>query len=305
MNTLNSAALDAQYNNRVLVPEFAAHLSRWASESARVRDRQPCVLNLPYGQGDNETVDVFHAQMPAKREGVNGGPVVVFIHGGYWRSLDKSDHSFVAPTFAQAGACVFVPNYSLCPGEAGAPVTVPDIALQMSRAMAWVYANAPAHGGDPQRITVVGHSAGGHLAAMLMACDWSKVLPTQPSVRPLPRALVKNALSISGLYDLEPIRQTPFLQTSLRLTERQAHMSSPVHFPRPARLKGRGALHCVVGQDESPEFLRHNQLMRQAWGVRSVPTAAQIPMCNHFSVLEELALPKTDLNALALSLIAP
>ena len=201
------AWLDRQYNNRELVPEHATHFARWAKDSAQARQTLPGLLDVAYGHGPSETLDVFPA--PRKR-GQPPAPVLVFIHGGYWRSLDKSDHSFIAPAFVRHGACVVVPNYALCPA-----VTIPQIALQMAQALAWVYRHIGAHGGDPQRITVVGHSAGGHLAAMLLACQWPLV------GEDLPEALVQNALAISGVFDLEPLRHTPFLKDSLRLTAQQ------------------------------------------------------------------------------------
>jgi arylformamidase len=282
--------LDAQYNNRALVPEHAAHFARWSSESAQARAAGPALLDLSYGHGAGETLDVFPA---SRKRGAPLAPVLVFIHGGYWRSLDKADHSFLAPAFVQQGACVVVPNYALCPA-----VTIPDIVMQMVRALEWTYRHMAVHGGDPQRITVVGHSAGGHLAAMLLACRWAQVAAD------LPEALVKNALSISGLYDLEPVRRTPFLQDSLRLTPAQVRQASPALLPAPPIRDGRGQLYSVAGGEESSEFLRHNQVIQSAWGEAVVPVCEALPGLNHFSVLEALAQPSHRLHRLALELLA-
>lgn len=282
MTQPNGAWLDRMYNNRARVPEHAAHFAAWARDSAVARQQQLCGLDLPYGNGPNETLDIFPASRPE-------APVLVFIHGGWWRSLDKADHSFIAPAFTQAGACVVLPNYALCPA-----VTVPDITLQMVRALAWTWRHVAQHGGDPARITVVGHSAGGHLATMLLACAWPAVAPD------LPKRLVKNALSISGLYDLDAVRRTPFLKTDLRLTPAQVKKASPAWLPRPAH----GRLATVVGADESAEFIRHNGLMRAAWGARRVPVCEALPGLNHFSVVAALAQPTHRLHALALSLLA-
>ncbi len=282
MSPQDPAWFDHMYNNRARVPEAAAILTRWAEVSAGVRVSHPCSLDLPYGAGPAETLDIF----PGAKA---GAPVLVFVHGGYWRALDKSDHSFIAPVFTRAGACVVLPNYALCPGLPGQEVTVPQIVMQTVAALAWTWRHVSQHGGDPGRITVVGHSAGGHLAAMLLACDWKAYAPD------LPRHLLKNALSISGLYDLDPIRQTPFLQVDLRLTPGAARKASPALLPGPAA----GTLFSVAGADESEEFLRQNRLIQQAWGKACVPLCEALPGLNHFSVLDALIEPGHRLNDLA------
>jgi arylformamidase len=285
MTRPDPAWLDRMYNNRALVPEHAAHFSRWAEDSALARRSQPCTLDLAYGESRGETLDIFPSASPTSQ---GGAPVLVFIHGGYWRSLDKADHSFIAPAFTAAGACVVIPNYDLCPA-----VTIPDIALQMVRALAWTYRNVARYGGDPNLISIIGHSAGGHLAAMLLACLW----PAHGE--DLPADLVKNALSISGLYELESVMQTPFLKESLRLTPAQVALASPAWLPAPKS----GVLYTVAGADESEEFLRHNALIEQAWGQKTVPVREALLGKNHFSVLEALVEPEHRLYSLALQLL--
>ena len=277
---------DRMYNNRALVPDFADHFAHWTNASAQARDALEPQVDVRYGDGLNETLDIF----PAARA---DAPVVIFIHGGYWRSLDKSDHSFVAPALRDMGACVVVVNYALCPGTTEQPVTVPDIALQMAKATAWVWRHIAAHGGDRRNISVIGHSAGGHLAAMLLACDWKKL------GRDLPAGLLRKAMSISGLFDLDPVRKTLFVQGDLKLTPAHVRMASPAKWQRP----GKGVLFTVVGGNESPEFLRHNRLIHQAWGPKTVPVCEELPGLNHFSVVTDLTRPGTRLNALALALI--
>ena len=224
------------------------------------------MVEAAYGHAPRERLDVFPAIAA-------GSPVLVYLHGGYWRALDKRDQSFVAPPFVDAGALVVLPDYALCPA-----VTIEHIVLQMVQALAWVYRHAQTYGGDPERIVVAGHSAGGHLATMLLACDWNSVAPD------LHADLVKSALSISGLYDLEPLRHTPFLAADLGLTEASARRLSPAAMPAP-----RGSLVTVVGGNESEEFQRQAALISKAWGPRTVIAADSVPMRHHMDVLHELS----------------
>ena len=167
--------------------------------------------------------------------------------------------------------------------------------MHMVAALAWTWRNVAAYGGDPQRICVVGHSAGGHLAAMLLACHWKAYGAD------LPFDLVKSAISISGLHELESIRRTPHLQAQLHLTTEQVHKASPALLPTPDA----GTLYAVTGADESGEFLRQNRLIQQAWGKERVPVCEALPGLNHFSVLEALIEPGHRLNGLARELLNP
>lgn len=313
---------DRMYNNRALVPDFANHLEQWTRDSQVVRDSQPCLTDISYGSGPSETLDIFTATKPGlstssqspQRHGQStpdqapqgqktssqspqnhrpssahssSSPVLVFLHGGYWRALDKSDHSFVAPSLTEQGITVVVPNYALCPA-----VTIPEIVMQMVKALVWVWRHIDTWGGDASRIHVAGHSAGGHLAAMMLACDWQACAPD------LPPDLVKSALSVSGLYELDSLRRSPMLQEALRLDDEQVLKASPAWLPAPMR----GVLHSVVGGLESEAFLAHNQLIQNAWGRERVPTAQVLPGLHHFSMMKAFATPGHALNQQLLAL---
>jgi arylformamidase len=264
------------------VPEHAEHFRRWAADSIEAMRGGARELDVRYGGGPSEHLDVFRAQ------GHEPAPVLVVLHGGYWKAFDKRDHSFVAPPFTREGVCVVVPNYALCPA-----VTIPDIVMQMVRALAWTWRHIAKYGGDPRRITIAGHSAGGQLAAMMMSCVWPAYDPS------LPADLVKSVLSISGLHDLEPLMHTTILQPALNLTPEQVRMASPARLPPPHQ----GTLYALCGGRESEEYHRQNRLIRDAWGAVRVPVCEVLPGRNHFSALEALAEPGNRLHQLALELV--
>lgn len=278
--------LERMYNNRMRVPDYGEYFARWAAESALVRRSLGGELDVPYGEAARERLDAFAAPRAAR---TTGAPLLVFIHGGYWRSLDKSFHSFVAGAAHALGAAAVLPNYTLCPHA-----RIADITLQMTRALSWAWRHARALNADARRICVVGHSAGGHLASMMLACAWDVLDPA------LPRQLVRRALSVSGLYDLQPLMDTPSLQEVLRLDVHQVASCSPARLPAPPR----GELWTVVGGEESGEYLRQQRLMRQAWGRERVPLAQVLPGLNHFSVMDALVDPRQRTHRLLRQLLA-
>ncbi len=257
---------EREYNARASIPEHPQIFARWAEQSAAVRRLRACVIDLNYGETTGERLDLF----PASRD---GAPLLVYIHGGYWRSLDKSDFAWIAPPFVNHGVSVALLNYGLAPAT-----PMEEIVRQMLRAHAWLYRNGDRLGFDPNRICLVGHSAGAHLTAMMMAAIWPAFGAD------LPADLVKGGLAISGIYDLEPLRHAPFIRSDLGLDAKRARLLSPVHMP-PAT--GR-PLYTAVGALESGEFRRQTALIGKAWPrnlVREIP----MPGLHHLSVVEELA----------------
>jgi arylformamidase len=266
MNTTDVADLNAQYNNRALVADSARILQSWADRSAQVREAfgGDARLDLRYGRGRNETVDVF----PTDHD---HAPIVIFIHGGYWRALDKSDHSFIVPALHSQGAHVVVPNYALCPA-----VRIGDIALQMVKLVLWVQSHAKQWQADAKRIVLIGHSAGAHLAAMLLACQWKSLGCAMPPVR--------KALGLSGVYDLRPLVGLPLLQDDLRLTEPEAAKLSPARWPAPRSVE----FHALAGSSESAAFRWQNRAIQHAWGA-AVPVCEQAAGLDHFTIVNHLA----------------
>jgi len=265
--------LERQYNIRAAIADHPQFFARYTERSAHTRATLACQLDLAYGPGRDETLDLFPAH------GVSRG-LLLFVHGGYWRALDKSDFSFVADALAPAGVTVAVSNYSLCPR-----VTVADIVRQTQRCTAWLWRNAARLGADPRRFFISGHSAGAHLAAMMLATDWASVAPD------LPVDFIKGALAVSGLYELAPLLPTS-MNDDIRLTDALVAQCSPARLQPRLRVP----LFLSVGGLESDEFQRQTRLIGEEW---SALACVDIPMpgFNHLAVIEELANPASPLFA--------
>lgn len=270
---------EAQYNVRAAIPEHPQIFERWKERSEEARRALPCTLDIAYGKGLNEALDIFPARGGSRA-------LLTFLHGGFWRALDKSDFSFLARAFVEQGVTVAVVNYALTPA-----VTVETIVRQMLAAHAWLYRNCERFGAPRNRIYVSGHSAGGHLTAMMLAAVWPSY------ARGLPEALVTGGLAVSGVYDLEPLLHVSF-NSDVRLDARSVKKLSPVNY-RPLRPV---PLYTAVGAGESEEFRRQNRLIAARWEHcfrRDIP----MPGCHHLSVIERLGEPGSALFAGALELM--
>ena len=202
--------MEYQYNPRESVPEYPQLAKKRAEEARRVRESAKSWLGVPYGSLPREKLDIYPADQP-------GGPVLIYIHGGYWRSGSKEDNCNFVPVFTERGASVVLVEYDLCP-----TVTISDIVRQTRSAIAWVYRNILRYSGNPAKIYLSGHSAGGHLTAMALAHDWAS--------EGLPRDLIKGAVATSGVYDLDMVMRIS-VQEQVRLTPELAKRNSPFHHP--------------------------------------------------------------------------
>lgn len=267
---MDRAALDAAYNNSAAVADSASRLADWQTRSDRVRAAHPRYLDLRYGEAERNRIDYFAVNAQ--------GPVLVFIHGGYWQMRAKETFSFLAAGPLAHGINVALVGYTLAPQQ-----RLDGIVAEVRTAIAWLAAHLGNYGGDRARLFVAGWSAGGHLTAMSI---------TEPAVR--------GGLAISGIFDLEPIRVC-YLNDKLGLDEEEARRNSPLlHLPRRA-----GPLVVAYGTDELSELCRQSEVFAAAWTGGGLP-GRLVPLAghNHFTILEELADPEGALTAIVRELVA-
>jgi arylformamidase len=258
--------IDSEYNIENLVPDRLALIERMAAESARTRDELTCSLDVAFGPTRDETMDIFPAAQP-------GAPVLVFIHGGYWRSFSSRDFSLVARGPVASGFTVVVSNYSLCPR-----VSIAEITRQSRAVIAWLYREVRRFNGDPERIFVCGHSAGGQQVGMLAATDWSGDYGLPPDV-------VKGGIPISGIFDLSPLAYS-WLQPKLALTHEIIRRESPLLNIPPAG----PPLLIVLGENESIEFHRQSAVYLDTWKSNGLKAELLVqPGKNHITAIEDLA----------------
>ncbi|WP_289033281.1 alpha/beta hydrolase [uncultured Roseibium sp.] len=262
--------LEAEYNNRARVPEHPEIISGWMADASAYRAaRSDAALDQPYGDKPRQVFDMFPAQLGTPEQ----PRAALFIHGGYWQALDKTAFSHMARGLNAHGFDVAVANYSLCPD-----VEIGDIITEMQALTAHLWRT---YG---KSLLVYGHSAGGHLAAALMATDCA--------AHDLPEALVDRAMPISGLFDLTPLIPTS-INTALKLTDESALAVSPLTWPVPAA----GRFSAVVGGDESSEYLRQSRDLTSRWHGPGLEGELDIQAgANHFTVINPLADPGSALT---------
>lgn len=263
---MNRTALDAAYNNTeaVGIAKRDQYVAARVARSDAFRRAHAGRIDLRYGNGPRQRLDVFPC-------GTAGAPTLVFIHGGYWQQNDKEPFAFIGEGLLPAGFNLAVVEYTLAPAA-----RMDAIVAEIRASVAWVADHAKELGGDPGRVFVSGHSAGGHLTAMAMT-----------------DARVAGGLAISGIYDLEPIRLN-YLNEKLGLDSAEAQRNSPMlHLPPRS-----APLVVAVGLGELPELIRQSAEFATAWQKRGLP-GQYLPIVghDHFSILDELARPEGKLVA--------
>jgi len=256
--------LTTEYDNRARVPEFAEILDQWKIDADHYRVAVNGELDLAYGDHERQKTDLFGFNKDDKK------PLIIFIHGGYWQMLGRETFSHMASGLNAHGFGVLIPSYQLCPA-----VSIKDIITDMQLLCVWAARKFN------RNLVVTGHSAGGHLAAAMLATDWTQY--------DLPQNVITTGMGISGLYDLRPLIPTP-PNDALQLTEETARQTSPLLWPTPVGKR----FEAWAGGDESPEFLRQSDTIAACWsGGGALTSSVKVSNKNHFTVINEL----TDANS--------
>lgn len=254
--------LEAEYNNRARVKNYAEIAERWDKASAAYRSAARVELDLSYGTKDRQKFDLYHP-----KAGGSGAPLAVFIHGGYWQRGDRKSYGFVARELNARGVSVALPSYTLAPNA-----SVMDIVVEMRQFLKALWERTRRHP------VVTGNSAGGHLTAAMLATDWSKV-------QGVPSDLVRAGYALSGVYDLAPLIPTS-LNEPLKLDATKAREAGPLFWPAPPKDR---TFVAAVGGDESQEFIRQSLEITKSWSAAGIKAECVIvPSTNHFTVVDEL-----------------
>lgn len=274
--------MEAQYNLRLLRPDYeSVVVPDWVTRSEKSRETLDCKLGVSYGASDKQKLDVFHA---AGRD----RPTLIYFHGGYWQRGDKSIYSFLADPFIAENVNVVLPGYDLCP-----TISMTKISQQAREAVAWVWRNAGDLKIARDAITVMGHSAGGHITGMMMGTDWMSFS------NDLPADVIKAGIPVSPLNLLEPLRHCTIgdaLQMNASEAERESPMNNPPTTNAPQLV--------VCGGAETEEFHRQSDMYVDAFASadRRIERYS-VPDCDHFDELNALADPNHDFFKKSLKLI--
>ena len=273
--------IDTEYDPERGVPDFGRYVDFFVGESEKAREDLDCILDERFGPTVEETIDIFPASEP-------DSPILVFIHGGYWRRLSSKEFSLVARGLVALGITTVVTNYALCP-----KVTLPEITRQSRAAISWLYRSEHGFAGNRNRIFVAGHSAGGHQVARLLSTHWEQDYG-------LPADVIKGGFAISGLFDLRPLRYS-FLQPMLQLSEEIVRAESPMfNIPQVSR-----PLITSVGGEETGEFKRQSHDYMNALVAAGLSASfSEQPGKNHFSAIEGFIDQNSDLCKQVNSFIA-
>lgn len=251
------------YNLRVAFSDFPEVLKGWQAATRTLMKSAKPECDLAYGSEPLQNLDFYAA-------GSDVAPLMVFVHGGYWQSGDKSDVGFIAGPYVKAGIHVAVINYSLAPDA-----TIEQMVAEVRNAIKWLHANAERFNVDPARISLMGHSAGGHLVSMMVTGDDDN--------RGMPP--IRHIFPISGVFDLPPLIPSS-VNKALALDAKRAEALSPIALPAP-----RGAqVHTIIGEHETGQFHLQSSALAQRWGA-CVTNHYVVPDTHHFTVLDVMGDP--------------
>ena len=273
--------LESQYNVASTRAGFEQVIEDWAKRSLAYRSKSAGFSQYAYGNREREVIDLY----PAREK---HAPVMVYLHGGYWQRGDRSLYGFLAEPLVKTGVNVAIVGYPLCPSA-----SLRQIVDSVRNAIIWLWKNGHEQGMDPERMIVVGHSAGGHLATMVQATDWPAI---DPSVAERP---CSGVVAISGLYWLEPLRETA-LNELLQLSNDDVRWLSPVEKQPQTDVP----VAAVVGSAETAEFFKQADRLEMRWKQYDVHIDRHVePDADHFDIIYHLADPQSALFDLVSSYI--